>query len=189
MNGRFQIHGGKTGFCQNRLMQTGSTGALIGWESGQTTYFPLWAWMEETWLWTQFMLYRLWTLSVKRDPAHSRKKSASSKNQNYFMTDAANSIRIAIDALIHLQAEQPHYIYNTITTPVPPTKHAGPGKRPPRLHCLQQDWPRQRVLPCRYQSLPPKSPPFGLFEYLFMGLGLTNADQTVKRTVDKNVES
>jgi hypothetical protein len=64
-----------------------------------------------------FMLYRLWTLSVKRDPAQTRKKSASSKNQNYFITGAANSIRIAIDALINLQAEQPHYIYNTITTP------------------------------------------------------------------------
>ncbi len=34
-------------------MQTGSSGTLIGWKSGQTTYFPLWDRMEGAWLWTQ----------------------------------------------------------------------------------------------------------------------------------------
>ncbi len=33
-------------------MQTGSSGTLIGWKSGQTTHFPLWDQMEGAWLWT-----------------------------------------------------------------------------------------------------------------------------------------
>ncbi len=33
-------------------MQTGSTGTLIGWKSGQTTFVPLWDRMEGAWLWT-----------------------------------------------------------------------------------------------------------------------------------------
>ncbi len=33
-------------------MQTGSSGTLIGWKSGQTTFVPLWVWMEGAWLWT-----------------------------------------------------------------------------------------------------------------------------------------
>jgi hypothetical protein len=31
-------------------MQTGSSGTLIGWKSGQTTFVPLWDWMEGAWL-------------------------------------------------------------------------------------------------------------------------------------------
>ncbi len=42
----------KTGFCRNRSMQTDSTGTLIGWKSGQTTFVPLWDRMEGAWLWT-----------------------------------------------------------------------------------------------------------------------------------------
>jgi hypothetical protein len=42
MNERFQMQGGKNGFCRNRSMQIGSFGTLIGWKSGQTTYVPLW---------------------------------------------------------------------------------------------------------------------------------------------------
>jgi hypothetical protein len=34
-------------------MQTGSSGILIGWKSGQTTFVPLWDWMEGAWLRTQ----------------------------------------------------------------------------------------------------------------------------------------
>jgi hypothetical protein len=34
----FQIQGGKIGFYRKRLMQTGSSGTLIGWKSGQTTF-------------------------------------------------------------------------------------------------------------------------------------------------------
>jgi hypothetical protein len=34
-------------------MRTGSSGTLIGWKSGQTTYVPLWNRMEGAWLWTQ----------------------------------------------------------------------------------------------------------------------------------------
>jgi hypothetical protein len=45
-----------SGFCRNRLMQTGSSGTLIGWKSGQTTYVPLWDRMEGAWLWTRFEL-------------------------------------------------------------------------------------------------------------------------------------
>jgi hypothetical protein len=48
----------KTGFCRKRSMQTGSSGTLIGWKSGQTTYFPLWDRMEGA---------RLWTLGVSHE--------------------------------------------------------------------------------------------------------------------------
>ncbi len=34
-------------------MQTDSSGTLIGWKSGQTTYVPQWDRMEGAWLWTQ----------------------------------------------------------------------------------------------------------------------------------------
>ncbi len=34
-------------------MQTGSSGTLIGWKSGQTTFVPLWDRMDGAWLWTQ----------------------------------------------------------------------------------------------------------------------------------------
>jgi hypothetical protein len=34
-------------------MQTGSSGTLIGWKSGQTTFVPLWDGMEGAWLRTQ----------------------------------------------------------------------------------------------------------------------------------------
>jgi hypothetical protein len=43
----------KTGFYRNRSMQTGSSETLIGWKSGQTTFVPLWDWMEGAWLRTQ----------------------------------------------------------------------------------------------------------------------------------------
>ncbi len=37
-------------------MQTGSSGTLIGWKSGQTTFVPLWDRMEGAWLRTQYGL-------------------------------------------------------------------------------------------------------------------------------------
>ncbi len=43
----------KSGFYRNWSMKTGSSGTLIGWESGQTTFVPLWDWMEGAWLRTQ----------------------------------------------------------------------------------------------------------------------------------------
>ncbi len=39
-------------------MQTGSSGTLNGWKSGQTTFVPLWDRMEGAWLRTLFMLQR-----------------------------------------------------------------------------------------------------------------------------------
>ncbi len=48
--GDFKCRVVKTGFCRNRAMQTGSSGTLIGWKSGQTTFVPLWDWMEGAWL-------------------------------------------------------------------------------------------------------------------------------------------
>ncbi len=39
--GEFKCREVKTGFCRNRSIQTGSSGTLIGWKSGQTTYVPL----------------------------------------------------------------------------------------------------------------------------------------------------
>ncbi len=48
--GDFKCREVKTGFCRNISMQTGSSGTLIGWKSGQTTFVPLWDWMEGAWL-------------------------------------------------------------------------------------------------------------------------------------------
>ncbi len=51
--GDFKCREVKTGFYRNRSMQTGSSGTLIGWKSGQTTFVPLWDWMEGARLRTQ----------------------------------------------------------------------------------------------------------------------------------------
>ncbi len=48
--GDFKCREVKTGFYRNRSMQTGSSGTLIGWKSGQTTFVPPWGWMEGAWL-------------------------------------------------------------------------------------------------------------------------------------------
>ncbi len=48
--GDFKCREVKTGFYRNGSMQTGSSGTLIGWESGQTSFVPLWDWMEGAWL-------------------------------------------------------------------------------------------------------------------------------------------
>ncbi len=50
----------KTGFYRNKSMQTGSSGTLIGWKSGQTTFVPLWDRMEGAWLRTQVFLIWIW---------------------------------------------------------------------------------------------------------------------------------
>ncbi len=47
--GEFKCREVKTGFYRIRSMQTGSSGTLIGWKSGQTTFVPLWDWMEGAW--------------------------------------------------------------------------------------------------------------------------------------------
>jgi hypothetical protein len=51
--GYFKCREVKTGFYRNKSMQTGSSGTLIGWKSGQTTFVPLWDRMDGAWLWTQ----------------------------------------------------------------------------------------------------------------------------------------
>jgi hypothetical protein len=56
--GDFKCREIKTGFYRNRSMQTGSSGTLIGWKSGQTTFVPLWDWMEGAWLRTLNVLFR-----------------------------------------------------------------------------------------------------------------------------------
>jgi hypothetical protein len=48
--GYFKCREVKTGFYRNISMQTGSSGTLIGWKSGQTTFVPLWDRMEGAWL-------------------------------------------------------------------------------------------------------------------------------------------
>ncbi len=48
--GYFKCREVKTEFYRNRSMQTGSSGTLIGWKSGQTTFVPLWDRMEGAWL-------------------------------------------------------------------------------------------------------------------------------------------
>ncbi len=59
MNGRFKYREVKTGFFRKTWMQTGSSGTLIGWKSGQTTYVPLWGRMEGAWLWIQWLLVEM----------------------------------------------------------------------------------------------------------------------------------
>jgi hypothetical protein len=39
--GDFKCREVKIGFFRNRSVQTGSSGTLIGWKSGQSTYVPL----------------------------------------------------------------------------------------------------------------------------------------------------
>ena len=51
--GDFKCREVKTGFYRKKWGQTGSSGTLIGWKSGQTTFVPLWDRMEGAWLWTQ----------------------------------------------------------------------------------------------------------------------------------------
>jgi hypothetical protein len=48
--GYFKCRKVKTGFCRNRSMQSTSSGTLIRWKSGQTTFVPLWDRMEGAWL-------------------------------------------------------------------------------------------------------------------------------------------
>ncbi len=50
--GDFKCREVKTGFCRKRWTRTGSSGTLIGWKSGQTTFIPLWDRMEGAWLYT-----------------------------------------------------------------------------------------------------------------------------------------
>jgi hypothetical protein len=53
MNGRFQMQGGKNWILPKEMNANRySSGTLIGWKSGQTTYVPLWGRIEEAWLWT-----------------------------------------------------------------------------------------------------------------------------------------
>ncbi len=40
--GDFKCREVKTGFFRKRWMQTGSSGTLMGWKSGQSTFAPLW---------------------------------------------------------------------------------------------------------------------------------------------------
>ncbi len=58
--GDFKCREVKNGFFRKRWIQTGSSGTLIGWKSGQTTYFPLWDRMEGSWLWPLAARVHLW---------------------------------------------------------------------------------------------------------------------------------
>ncbi len=40
-------------------MQTGSSGTLIGWKSGQTTFVPLWDQLEGAWINQQFLTHKV----------------------------------------------------------------------------------------------------------------------------------
>ncbi len=61
--GYFKCREVKTGFYRNKSMQTGSSGTLIGWKSGQTTFVPLWDRMEGAWLRTQVQM-KNWAVSI-----------------------------------------------------------------------------------------------------------------------------
>ncbi len=60
--GYFKCREVKTGFYRNISMQTGSSGILIGWKSGQTTFVPLWDRMEGAWRgrWGQMKWKSVW---------------------------------------------------------------------------------------------------------------------------------
>ncbi len=101
--GNFKCREVKTGFYRNRWMQTGSSGTLIGWKSGQTTFVPLWDWMEGAWLRTLFLctisrnVYRgnlqasaVLVLLLKRTVAWERK--------NIFFTHADSAIKKCVFA-------------------------------------------------------------------------------------------
>ncbi len=60
--GDFKCREVKTGFFRKRWTQTGSSGTLIGWKSGQTTIIPLWDRMEGAWLWT--LMSKCWCCRV-----------------------------------------------------------------------------------------------------------------------------
>jgi hypothetical protein len=47
------MQGGKNRILPKEMNETGSSGTLIGWKSGQTTYVPLWDRMDGAWLLTQ----------------------------------------------------------------------------------------------------------------------------------------
>jgi hypothetical protein len=65
---------------RNRSMQTGSSGTLIGWKSGQTTYVPLWDRMKGAWQWTPFMSYCLRTkLSDSKNPLLTKNNLCSAR--------------------------------------------------------------------------------------------------------------
>jgi hypothetical protein len=49
MNGRFQMQRGKNWIIPKEMNANGSSGTLIGWKSGQTTYFPLRDRMKGSW--------------------------------------------------------------------------------------------------------------------------------------------
>ncbi len=72
--GDFKCREVKTGFYRNRSMQTGSSGTLIGWNSGQTTFVPLWDWMEGAWLRTlakQCHWLTVWLIGKKNTTSRS----------------------------------------------------------------------------------------------------------------------
>ena len=96
MNGIFQMQGGKNWICRNRSMQTGFSGTLIGWKSGQTTFVPLWDRMEGAWLWTQLrkVTLRDYTNSVQWMYAvcRLRKVTFIQLNQRIFWTNCVHSL-------------------------------------------------------------------------------------------------
>ncbi len=61
-------------------MQTGSSGTLIGWKSGQTTFVPLWDWMEGAWLRTQFS-----TLGSNPEAADMNGRFQMQGGKNWFL--------------------------------------------------------------------------------------------------------
>jgi hypothetical protein len=50
-------------------MQTCSSGTLIGWKSGQTTFVPLWDRMEGAGLWTLANILTIFDLENRRKAA------------------------------------------------------------------------------------------------------------------------
>ncbi len=63
MNESFQMQGGKNWILPKEMNTNRFSGTLIGWKSGQTTFFPVWDRMEGSWLWTLHNSRGLYMLS------------------------------------------------------------------------------------------------------------------------------
>jgi hypothetical protein len=75
-------------------MQTGSSGTLIGWKSGQTTFVPLWDQMEGAWLrtlWAQALVLRVSSKQTKKNFGSNRNKICFSCVSVCFVKQKTNS--------------------------------------------------------------------------------------------------
>ena len=93
--GDFKCREVKTGFCRKRWTQTGSSGTLIGWKSGQTTFIPLWDRMEGAWLWTQYCFRQFQEIENR---AYSISNIQKTEDNNLTVGNQKNKLRYYVQA-------------------------------------------------------------------------------------------